>query len=316
MAKTNVTLSGYTVSALTTYVETEKDVLVRSVVLGAAKGDTIANCRKQLNVKTKDRLNYLNIDPALQNGRGCGFTASGETAFTERDIEVATIKANDEFCPDDLLGKFAEYTVRIGANGNAENLPFEAEIANGIAEKIDEKLEKLVWQGDKSQGDLINGFLTIALGADSAATVNVSIASGTSVYNAIKKVVLAIPEELLEKAVVCVSPSIYRSYIQELVEKNYYHYDPAFGEPKDMFFPGTSVKVHNTLGLAGDKRHIYASVWDNMVYGTDLMNDKEEFRLWFSDDADMFRYKVKFNSGVTTLYPDAVVLGTAGSDLV
>jgi len=316
MAKTNVTLSGYTVSALTNYVETEKDVLIRSVVLGESKGDTIANCRKQLGVKGTERLNYLNVDPALQSGAGCGFNASGNTAFTERDITAVRIKANDQFCPDDLIGKFAEYAVRIGANGNAENMPFEREIAEGIAEKIDEKLEKLVWQGSVSGGDLIDGFLTQALGADSAATVNVSIASGSSVYDAIKKVVLAIPENLLDKALVFVSPAIYRAYIQELVEKNYYHYDPSFGEPKDMFFPGTSVKVHNTLGLAGDKKHLYASVWDNMVYATDLMNDKEEFRLWFSDDDDLFKYKVKWNSGVATLYPDAVILGTAATDLV
>lgn len=316
MAKQNVNLSGYTVSGLSAYVENQKDVLIKSVVLGSVKGDTIENCRKQLGVKGTERLNYLNIDPALQSGAGCGFTASGNTAFSERDVTVARIKANDQFCPDDLIGKFAEYTVRIGANGNAENMPFEQEIAEGIVEKIDEKLEKLVWQGSTGSGDLIDGFLTQALGADSAATVNVSIASGTSVYNAIKKVVLSIPEELLEKAYIFVSPAIYRSYIQELVEKNYFHYDPAFGEPKDMYFPGTSVKVHNTLGLAGDKKHLYASVWDNMVYATDLMNDKEEFRLWFSDDDDLFKYKVKFAAGVKTLYPSAVILGTAAQDLV
>lgn len=316
MAKTNVNLSGYTVSSLTSYVENQKSVLIKSVVLGEAKGDTIANCRKQLGVKGTERLNYLNVDPALQSGAGCGFTASGNTAFAERDIEAVRMKANDQFCPDDLIGKFAEYAVRIGANGNAENMPFEQEIADGIAEKIDEKLEKLVWQGDKNDGDLIDGFLTQALGADSAATINVEIATGSSVYNAIKKVILSIPEAILDKAVVFVSPALYRSYIQELVEKNYYHYDPAFGEPKDMFFPGTSVKVHNTLGLASDKKHLYASVWENMVYATDLMNDKEEFRLWFSDDDDLFKYKVKWNSGVATLYPDSVILGACEEDLV
>ena len=308
--------SGYTVSGLSAYIEQNKDVLVKSVVLGLAKGDTIANCAKQLGVKSKEKLNYLNVDPALQSGEGCGFSASGSTVFTEREIEAARMKVNDQWCPDDLIGKFAEYQVRIGANGNAETLPFEEEIANGIAEKIDEKLEKLVWQGSKSGGDLIDGFLTQALGADSAATINVAIATGTSIYNAIKKVVLNIPEALADRAVVFVAPAIYRAYIQELVEKNYYHFDPASGEPKDMFFPGTSVKVHNTLGLAGDKRHLYASVWENMVYGTDLMNDKEEFRFWFSDDDDLHKIKVKWNAGVKTYFPDAVVLGTAGEDLV
>lgn len=316
MAKIEQNFSGYTVSSLPNYVEENRELLIKNVVLGASKGDTIANVRKQLNIKGKENLNYLNVDPALQNGRGCGFNASGSTEFTDREIEVALIKANDQFCPDDLIGKWLEYQVRIGANANAEALPFEAEIANGVVDAIDEKLEKLVWQGDKGQSDLIDGYLTRALGADSASTINVSIATGTTVYNAIKKVVLSIPEAIADKAVVFVSPAIYRAYIQELVEKNFYHYDPAFGEPKDMFFPGTSIKVHNTLGLSGDKTHLYATVWDNMVFGTDLMNDKEEFRLWFSDDADMFRYKVKFAAGTQVLFPDSVVLGTAAEDLV
>lgn len=304
--------SGYTVSGLSTYIEQNKDVLIKNVVLGLAKGDTIANCAKQLGVKTKEMLNYLNVSPVLQDGRGCGFTPSGSTVLSEREISVGTFKVNDQWCPDDLLGKYAEYLVKIGANPNAENLPFEAEISSQISEGIDEQLEKLVWQGSKAGGDLIDGFLTIAAGADSASTITITGATTSAdtapVYAAIKKVVLAIPENLQDKAVIFVAPALYRAYIQELVEKNYFHYDPANGAPKEMFFPGTSMKVHNTIGMAGVRDKIYATVWENMVYGTDLMNDSEDFRFWFSDDADLHRLKVKFNAGVATYFPDAVVL--------
>lgn len=309
--------SGYTVSSLTAYVETNKDVLIKGVVLGGVKGDTIQNCAKQLGVKEKERLNFLNVDPVLQDGKGCGFSASGNTDFTEREIECAIIKVNDQWCPDDLLDKFAEYQVRLGANANAENMPFEEEILNGIEEKIAEKMEKLVWQGSKGSGDLIDGFLTQATtGADSGSTSAVTIATGTSVYDAIGLVVANLPEVIADKAYIFVAPAIYRAYIQDLVKKNYYHYDPANGEPTDMYFPGTNVKVHKTIGLMGDKTHIYANVWENMAYGTDLMNDKEEFRLWFSDDDDLFKLKVKWNAGVKTYFPDVVVVGTASANLV
>lgn len=307
----------YAVSGLTDYVENKKDVLIRDVVLGAIAGDTIGKLALQTGIKTKERLNYLNADPVLQAGRGCGFTASGSTQFSERDIETAIFKVNDEWCPDDLLGKFAEYQVKFGADANAADMPFEGEIMKEYNTKLNQKLEKLVWQGDKSNGDLIDGFVTIAKGADSAETVNVSIASGSSVYEAIKAVIMAIPEDILDEAVVFVAPAIYRAFVQEMVEKNYFHFAPdAAIEDKDILFPGTSVAIHKTHGLAGNKRNIYASVLKNMVYGTDLMNDKEQFRLWFSDDNDKFRLKIKFNAGIQTLFPDAVVLGEAGSDLV
>ena len=307
---------GYNVSGLSDYVYTKKDLLIKNVVLGFAAGDTIRNLTKQLGIKEKARLNYLDVSTNLQNGKGCGFTASGSTEFTERELETAIIKVNDEWCPDDLLGKYYEYEVRLGADDNANTLPFEEEIANGIAAGIDEKLEKLIWQGSKASGDLMNGFLNLATSGDSASTVNVTIATGTSVYDAIKAVILKVPENIYDKAVVFVAPAVYRQYIMELVEKNYFHYDPAFGEPLDMYFPGTPIKVHKTMGLTGDKRHIYASCWENMFYGSDLMDDKEQFRFWFSDDNDKHRLKVKFNAGVLTAFPDAVVLGTASADLV
>lgn len=311
----------YTVSALTAYVDVNKDALIKSVVLGAEYGDTIPNLAKQLNIKTKERLNYLDVDPTLQSGSGCGFSASGKTEFSEREIETAIFKVNDSWCPDDLLAKFAEYMVRFGSNANAEDgMPFEREIMSEIVRKINQKMEKQVWQGDKSGTDLIDGFLTQAAGADSAKTISIAVTAATSaisVYDEVKAVINAIPEEILDKAVVFVAPAVYRALVFELVEKNLYHFAPgAEIEDKDIIFPGTSVRVHKTFGLSGDKKHIYASCYENMVYGADLMNDKEEARLWFSDDDDIYKLKIKWNAGVKTLYPDEVVLLTSTNNLV
>ena len=310
----------YNVSGLTNYVEVNKDALIKSVVLGSVYGDTIQNLRKQLGVKTKERLNYLDVNPVFQNGQGCGFSAQGSTVLSEREIETAIFKINDEYCPDTLLNKYAEFMVKFGANRNAEDMPFESEILSEIEKKINLEMEKQVWQGDKSatgRTDLIDGYLTQALGADSASTIAVSYTAATaSTYDAIKAVVMAIPEEIIDNATIFVAPAVYRAFVQEMVEKNYIHYSPdGHVEDKDITFPGTDVKVHKTIGLTGDKKHIYASVYDNMVYAADLMNDKEEARLWFSDDDDLFKLKIKWNAGVATLYPDEVVVLTSTNDL-
>lgn len=314
----------YSVTGLTNYVEVNKDVLIKDIVLGEKYGDTIANLRKQLGVKTKERLNYLDVTPVLQDGKGCGFNASGTTNFSEREIETAPFKVNDKWCPDDLLGKFAEYLVKYGANANAEGgMPFESEILSEIEKGIAKQLEKMVWQGSKSGSDLIDGFLTQALGADSASTIAVSYTAATSavsLYDAVKAVIMKVPEDIIEDAVVFVSPAIFRSLVFELTEKNMYHMKSGENgeiiEDNELVFPGTSVRVHKTHGLEGDKKHIYASVWDNMVYASDMMNDKEEIRLWFSDDDDLYKLKIKWNAGVKTLYPDAVVVLTSTNDLV
>lgn len=312
--------SGYTVSGISAYVEVNKDVLIKRIVLGGTKGDTISNLRPQLGVKTRERLNYLDVDPVIQDGSTCGFNPSGSTVFSERDIVTAQMKAQDQYCDKDLLGKFAEYQVKINAQKLDSDMPFEGYILDGVVDGIQEKLEKLVWQGAttaNSGTDLIDGFVTIAANQDSASTINVTIASGSSMYNAVKSVIEAIPEAILDKATVFLAPALYRRLVFELVEKNLYHFAPgAEIEDVDIIFPGTSVRIHKTHGLEGDKKHIYASAYENMVYGADLMNDEEKVRFWYDDNSELFKYSIHWNSGVNTLYPDMVVLGTCDENLV
>lgn len=300
-------MSNYTVSALTDYIKTNESVILRDTVLGSGiKGETIPMMRKQLGVKTSEKLNYLDVTPVLQAVTGCGFSAQGSTVFSERDITTAQAKYNDEWCIEKLLGKFTEYKVRIGADDQA--MPFEAEIVDQVVKGINKAVEMQVWQGNTASGSLINGLVTIALGADSASTITGETASGATAYAAIKQAYMAIPEEIVDEAVIFVSPAIFREYVQDLVSANLYHYDPAFsGELTEMFVPGADVKVRKTYGLTGSN-YIYATVPENMVYATDFVNNKEEIKGWYSDDDDVYRMKSRFNFGVNTLFPDAVVL--------
>ena len=300
---------GYDISKLAAYVKTNADVILKDVVLGSVEGDSVANMRKQLGVKTKEKLNYLNVTPALQSGKDCGFNASGSTVFSDRDITVKTIKAQDEYCDRDLLGKFAESLVNIAAG--KETLPFEAQIVDEVVKGIRKQVEKMVWQGDTTLG--IDGLLKIADtgGADATSTVNVSIAKGTDIYEAVKAVYLAIPEELLDKAFIGLSPANFRAFTQAMVEKNYFHYSgPQDANVNEFIFPGSNVKVKSIQGLSGVNNKIYASVWDNLVYGTDLLNDEETVNAWYDPNTELFRYTIRFNAGVSTLFPDEVVLGT------
>lgn len=300
---------GYDISKLAAYVKTNADVILKDVVLGSVEGDSVANMRKQLGVKTKEKLNYLNVTPALQSGKDCGFNASGSTVFSDRDITVKTIKAQDEYCDRDLLGKFAESLVNIAAG--KETLPFEAQIVDEVVKGIRKQIEKIVWQGDTTLG--IDGLLKMAAsgGTDSASTVNVSIAKGTNIYEAVKAVYLAIPEGLLDKAFIGLSPANFRAFTQAMVEKNYFHYSgPQDANVNEFIFPGSNVKVKSIQGLSGVNDKIYASVWDNLVYGTDLLNDEETVNAWYDPNTELFRYTIRFNAGVSTLFPDEVVLGT------
>ena len=306
MASTN-----FVVTSLPAYVQDNKDLIIKNFALvGTASRQRFGI---QTGIKTSAYLNYLELNPTLQDGKVCGFTAAGSATLTQRTITTAVIKVNMDVCPDSLLGKYAEYLVRIGANSN--ELPFEQYIIDGVTTEINKKIEKLIWQGDTTQStntDLkwINGILK-QLASDSD-KVAVSIAANTAIYDAIKAVYLAIPEETLERgAEIYVSPENYRDFLMAMVEKKYFNYSgPQDSAPEEFVFPGTDVKVVKTPGLAGVNDRIVASFPENFVYGCDAEGNLEYVKIWFSDDDDLFKLKVKWNSGIAYRFPNQVTLGT------
>ena len=303
--------ANFVVTSLPAYVQDNKDLIIKNFALvGTATRKRIGI---QTGIKTSAYLNYLELAPTLQDGKGCGFTAAGTATLTQRTITTAIIKVNMDICPDSLLGKYAEYLVRIGAN--SEELPFEQYIIDGVTTEINKKIEKLIWQGDTTKTtdtDLkwINGLLK-QFAADSDVVTVSGLVAGTSAYNAIKAVYMALPEEVIERgALIFVAPALYREFLQEMVEKNYFHYSgPQDAAPEEFIFPGSDVKVVKTPGLAGTKS-LVGTFGDNLVYGCDAEGDLEDVKIWFSDDDDLFKLKVKWNSGIAYRFPNLVAYGT------
>lgn len=298
----------YNVTGLPAYVEQHKSDLLYQVVFG---GNTIRRMAKQTGVKGTSTINILHTDIPFQNGAGCGFTPQGEAKFTQRQIVTGRIKIDTEFCPDNLIGKYNEYLVRV--NAHQTDLPFEEEIMDSIIDGIRAKMEKAVWQGDTASSDAnLKHFDGLLKALNTASGVVKESVQSDSAYDAIKTVYMAIPEHLLSKSNVKinVSPAVYRQFLMELVEKNLYHYSGAQNEyPTEFVFPGTNVAVALAEGLAGTQ-NIVAAQDSNLVYGCDMEGDMEDLKLWFSDDNDVFRLKGKWNAGVNVAFPDEVVLAT------
>ena len=296
-------MANFIVTSLPAYVQDNRDILIKNFAL--AGGETRRRISVQTGIKKDEYINFLNLTPTFQSGVGCGFNAAGDAALTQRVIETARFKVNMEFCPDTLVGKYAEYQVSINASENA-SLPFEAFIMEGLTNEIVKKIETTIWQGVKGT-DYIDGFLTIA-GAESD-VVDV-VLGGTSAYDDILKVYNAMTENTLEQGgEIYVSPAKFRAFLQEMVAKNYYHYNPGNDEPGEFILPGSNVKVVRTPGLAG-KTQIVGTFPKNMYYGCDLENAAEELKVWYSDDDDVIKVTAKWNMGVQFAFPGEVVLGS------
>lgn len=293
----------YSFTNLPTYVQENHDLLVKNFAL--VGNGTRSRISIQTGVKQSAYINLLELTPTLQSGEGCGFDAAGNAVLSQRTIETAQIKVNLEFCEKTLLGKYAEYLVKVNAVDNP--FPFEQYITTALTDELNKKIEKLIWQGDKvakaSDSDLkwINGFINIISAEGVAAT-----GTFTSAYDAIVGVYNQLPEEVLERgAEIYVSPANFRAFMQEMVAKNYFHYNPGNQEFGEFLLPGTDAKVVRTQGLAGTNE-VVGTFAKNLVYGTDMMSDEEKFDIWFSQDNRTWRVAVEWNSGVQVALPNMV----------
>ena len=301
-------VTNFLVSSLPAYVKQNEDLLVKNFALVGT--DTRRRIGRQFGIKKDAYLNYLDLAPTLQDGSACGFDPLDEITLSQRTIETAAIKVQGQICPETLLGKWGEYLVRI--NATEHDLPFEEYIVDALVRELNKKIEKLIWLGDTSSANTdlkwIDGFI-VQMSAD-ASVIPVAI-SGTTAFEGIREVYLAIPEEALERgAEIYVSPSIFRNFVNDLVVLNYYHYaGPQDEAPSEFIFPGSDVRVVKTAGLSGDL-NIVATFPENLVYGCDGENDQESIDIWWSEDNRVFRYEAKWNSGVAYHFPDQIVLGT------
>lgn len=281
-------------TALSAYVEERRLPLIKRAILGANSLDMI---NRQSGVKGTAALNLISTNPVIADASNCGFDKAGTSELSQRNIVTLPLKVNMEFCEKTLKNTWAEYNLRWIAEDKA--IPFEEYITSEIADKVAAKVEEYLWMGDSGLG--LSGLTQIA-SADGA--TEVEVATGSSAYEIIKEVYMAIPEALLDRAVIFVPVATFRAFMQDLVEKNYFHYDPQNQNFDSFLFPGTNVKVQKVNGL---KDMVLAADPQNLFFGYDIEDAKETFDIWYSKDDRVERLAVEWNQGAQIAYPDEVV---------
>lgn len=293
------------VATITGYVESHSDELLVASVLGARSAKMFD---LMTGLKGPAKLNYMETNPILQDASECGWSESGSTEFTQRQIDPKYLKINMAFCDKNLLKTVHQHAVKIAAG--MKTLPFEQEWTKNISEKVAAAIERMIYFGDGSKDNEFEGLIPILEGA-SAVTTNVSAATGTSAYAFLKEVSLAIPAQV-KNPVILVSTSLYREFMQDLVSANLFHYDPANGED-GYKLPGTNIQVLGVEGLipaAGDNYdYALAGAIENFVYGVDLEGDSDTWDLWYSKDNKEFRLDCEFIAGTQVKFPAEVTVG-------
>jgi hypothetical protein len=296
----------FSLGTLTAYTEQQRLPLITKAVFSAR---TAALFTKQVGIKSAAALNLMDTDAALAAGTACGWTASGTTTFTQRNITVAPIKIQEALCPRSLEQYWMQSQLTQGST--YDGVPFEQAFAEQKALRIAEALENAIWSGST----LVTGLLTI-LNAASGSTVSgntgaVSSITTTNVISVFDNIYNQIPQAILTRndLIIFCGWNNFRTLIGAFKANTgvmYNQVDLQGLADGDIIYPGTNVRVVAVPGLTGTNR-IVCSYLGNFFYGTDLLSDEENFSLWYSKDNDEVRFQAAFKVGVQVAYPDLVV---------
>jgi hypothetical protein len=299
----------YSFTGLTSYTDQERLPLITKAVFSARSA---ALFTKQVGIKFAAALNLMDTDALIQSGDACGYTTSGTTAFTQRNITVGRMKVQETLCPRSLEQYWMQ--TQLTAGSTYDGVPFEQAFSEQKALRIAEALENAIWKGNAYFSG-VNQLLNAASGSTiSGNTGAVSASVGITTSNAIAifdGIYNQIPQAILTRndLVIFCGWDNFRTLLgafKSTANVMYNQVDLAGLADGDIMYPGTNVRVIAVPGLTGTNR-IVSSYLGNFFYGTDLLSDEEQFSIWFSKDNDEVRFQAAFKAGVQIAYPDLVV---------
>ena len=293
------------VAGLTAYVDENKMDLIRASIL---KGRTIDLISVQPDIKSSAAINILSSTAIWQAG-ACGWNAQGSTILTQKNLAVADIKKNEAICLNTLEAYYTQKMMKAGSYNEA--IPFEQLYSEELTQQTNKMIENLAWMGDTGgAGQLVytDGFVKL-IDADGAVTTGTAKAlDAANIIDAVDEMVAAIPADAIDSddLTLWLGYDAYRTLAAAYRNANLYHYNGEEGTDFSMMIPGTNVKAVAVSGLTGTSR-IFIAEASNLFAGTDLLNDSEQFKIFYSEDNDEVRVIQKFKIGFNFAFGARIV---------
>lgn len=301
---------GFNLSSLATYTDEVGGELMRKAIL---EGETAKIIKVQPGIKGSQAINLLDSTLVVQDG-SCGWSSSGQTTYTQRDITVCQYKVNEALCPQDLNDYWLGQLLTPGSYN--ETVPFEEQISILKTQQISQYIENQIW-GASSATTCFSGFKELfAQQGSSESTVTGGIVvtgqtalSSTTALAQVDNLVERIPDDIVDRTdlVVFMSHANYRKYLINYRTANYYHFNPEDSYQNfKTFHPATNILVHPVGGLNGSNLLVLAPA-GYLVMGVDLMSDAEQLKMFYSVDFDEVRLRSNFKVGVQIAWPQYVI---------
>ena len=312
----------FTFTGLVNYIDEQSFPMQTKALIG---GRTASMLTPQLGVKGKTKINLMDVDVVMRDGSGCGWNAAGGNInLTQREIDAKQVKINLEFCPKELDAYY--WRTQMAAGTHQESLPFEEQFSNYLVEKVQNEIEKVIWNGDAqtpAAGNLgmFDGlvmpralYTDCNLGTGSFPTPLTGAVTISNVLEAIERIYVETPSAAVAQGdfKIFLGTDKFRVLAAALMNGNglssaggqLNNYTSDF-DPLRLIFPGTNIEIVGVGGLDGSN-DIYGFSTSNVILGMDLSADSSSLQSWFSQDDRLFRVAMEFTMGVQVAYPDQV----------
>ena len=267
-------------------------------------GSTMEYITVKEGIKYKEPIGQLEVELFIQN-TDCP-DASGSLVLSDRDITVTPRVSFDGICLD-KLNKKALGVGALEAGSYNETFGLVDQYASQIVKQFQKSNDYFLWNATDGLRGLISGStagVITATGSGSTAP-----ASGVMI-DVVNSIVEQIPDEVndREDLVVFMSIANLNKYKIELTNSNNFHYNTSEEVKKgggvSITHPTFSnINIVGTIGLSGSNR-IVAGPAKQIVAGTDLLTDLEQFQIFYDLKDDKLYHRVKTKLGVQIAYPE------------
>lgn len=294
--------TGYDVSGLSAFTKdsAEKKSYLYKML---ATGDSIKLFPKQTGVKSSERIHLISNSPVWQ-AQACSFTASANTAFTDRTLTVGKPGIYMKWCEKDLESKYTQLCMQAGSK--LETLTFAEQIVGDIMQQTARDIDAAIWKGNTLSTDQqllhFDGLQKIIAAASIGYTATPAVWSVANARTIMQTFVGGLTDDMLaqKSGKIFMGTAEYRDYRMKLTIDNLYHNagDSTKAE-------GTDIEIVPVLGLSGTKA-IYFMPTDYTIIGTDLEGEEENYELFYAKEAREIRFIAEWKMGVQIAFPSLI----------
>jgi hypothetical protein len=277
------------------------------------------------NVKFRSTMKRFDSNSLIADAT-CDFTATGEILLTERVLEPKELQVNALLCKKDFRSDWDAISMGYSAY---DVLPksFQDFMISRMLGQVAEATENSIWNGVNATAGQFGGIFTQALAeAGTGIPVGQSIGGvsidATNVIAELGKVVDAIPSTLYSNPnlKIYVAQNVARAYVRALGGFGSGGYGASgtnaqgtqwYGMGSGLSFDGVSLFVAN--GLSNNQ--IFATITDNIFFGTGILSDFNEVKLidmGMIDGSQNVRFVMRYTAGTQiAILEDCVVYDTS-----